>query len=108
MTAFIPLLSFAAERKSPAVAVTRISVLSTGKILLDGKDSTVAGVRRALASARVKNGTVWYYREKGQDEPAPAAIEVFKLIVENKLPISVSTKADFSDYVDEKGQSHPR
>jgi hypothetical protein len=36
------------------------------------------------------------------------AIEAFKLIVESKLPISLSTKSDFSDYVDEKGQSLPR
>ena len=108
LTVIMPLLSFAAERDSPAMRVTRVSVLSTGKVLLDGKDATVAEVRRSLESAKAKRGTVWYYRESGKGEPSSLAIEVFKLIVENKLPVSLSTKPDFSDYVDEKGLSRPR
>ena len=76
--------------------------------MLDGKDSTVAQVQKSLESARAKRGTVWYYRESGKGEPPAQAVEVFKLIVENELPVSLSTKADFSDYVDEKGQSQPR
>ena len=31
-----------------------------------------------------------------------------KLVVDKQLPISLSSKADFSDYVDRKGVSHPR
>jgi len=103
-----PQRSFALEPSWRASRVTRISVLSTGRVLLDGKDSSVAQVRKSLESARAKRGTVWYYRESGKGEPPAQAVEVFKLIVENKLPVSLSTKADFSDYVDEKGQSQPR
>lgn len=76
--------------------------------MLDGKESTLSEVRKALEGAKAKSGAVWYYRESGKGEPPPQAIEVFKLIVENKLPVSLSTKPDFSDYVDQKGQSHPR
>jgi hypothetical protein len=30
------------------------------------------------------------------------------MIIERKLPVSMSTKPDFSDYVDEQGKSRPR
>ena len=107
MAVLKPHLNFAADSNS-AMRVKRISVLSTGKVLLNDKDSTVAEVRRSLESASAGSTTVWYYRESGKGEPPPQAIEVFKLIVENKLPVSLSTKPDFSDYVDEKGLSRPR
>ncbi len=104
----MPLLSFAAEKNSLETRVKRISVLASGKILLGGKEATTAEVKRALERVKAKQGSVWYYRESGKGEPPAQAIEVFKLIVENKLPISLSTKPDFSDYVDEKGRSLPR
>jgi hypothetical protein len=93
---------------SPRTQITRISVLATGKILLDGKEAMIADVRRALERAKAERRSIWYYRESVGSEPPPQAIAVFELIVENNLPISLSTKPDFSDYVDEKGRSHPR
>ena len=104
----MPFLRFAAEKNSLETPVTRISVLASGKILLDGKEATIAEVRRALERVKAKRRTVWYYRESGKGEPPAHAIEIFKLIVENKLPISLSTKPDFSDNVDEKGRAWPR
>ena len=67
-----------------------------------------AEVKRALERVTAQRGTVWYYRESGKGEPPAQAIGVFKVIVENKPPISLSTKPDFSDYVDENGASLPR
>lgn len=105
---FLPLWGHAANKDSTRTPVIRISVLATGRVLLDGKEATIAEVRRALERAKAKKGAVWYYRESGKGEPPRQAVEVFKLIVENNLPISLSAKPDFSDYVDERGQSHPR
>jgi hypothetical protein len=100
--------SFAVTRNSPGRTVTRISVLSGGNVLLDGKEATISEVGRALEMAKTKQGAVWFYRESGRGEPPPVAIEIFKRVVESKLPVSLSTKPDFSDYVDEEGRSHPR
>jgi hypothetical protein len=36
------------------------------------------------------------------------AIEIVKLVVAHKLPISLSSKPDFSDYIDDEGHSHPQ
>jgi hypothetical protein len=96
------------EKNSPVPPIIRISVLASGKILLDGKETPFAAVKRELDKAKSGKSVVWYYRERSKGAPPTEAVEVFKLIVENKLPVSLSTKADFSDYVDEKGQSHPR
>ena len=108
MSRCLPGLSFAAENKFPGTLVRRISVLASGEILLDGKTASIAHVKRALEKMKAKTSMVWYYRESGRGEPPEQAIELFKLIVENKLPISLSTKPDFSDYVDENGISLPR
>jgi hypothetical protein len=55
-----------------------------------------------------EGGAVWYYRQNPESEPAPSDLAVVELVFKIGLPISMSSKPDFSDYVDGKGQSHPR
>jgi len=83
-------------------------VLSSGRILLEGKKATLARVKKALAKAQSARSAVWYYRESGKGEPPTEAIEIVKLVVAHKLPISLSSKPDFSDYIDDEGHSRPR
>jgi hypothetical protein len=99
---------YAAEMKADKNPVLRISVLASGKVLVDGKESSLAEVKKALGKARSQKAVVWYHRESGKGEPPQQAMEVIKLVIENNLPISMSSKPDFSDYIDDKGQSHPR
>ena len=103
---YLPL--HAADMKTDRNPVLRISVLTSGKVLLNGKESDLPDVKKALAKARSEKAFVWYYREGGKGEPPQQAMEVIKLVIENNLPISMSSKPDFSDYIDDKGQSHPR
>ena len=86
----------------------KISVLQSGQILIDGTESTIDQVEQRLAQLKSEGGTVWYYREAGQQEPPPEAMQIIKMVVENGLPISLSSKPDFSDYIGEDGQSRPR
>ena len=65
-------------------------------------------LQRALETARRDEGIVWYYRESAAQSPPQHALQVLNLVVQNQLRISLSSKPDFSDYVDSKGQSHPR
>jgi hypothetical protein len=51
---------------------------------------------------------VWYHRENPAGEPPPQGTAVIQLIIKHRLPVSMSTKPDFSDYVDDKGVSRPR
>jgi len=86
----------------------KISVLASGAILADGKPADLPQVEQMLAAAKENKGTIWYYREAASGGPPHAAKSVLNLIVQNKLPISLSSKPDFSDWVDAKGVSHPR
>jgi hypothetical protein len=51
---------------------------------------------------------VWYHRENPASEPPSQGQAVIQLIIKHQLPVSMSTKPDFSDYVDDKGVSRPR
>jgi hypothetical protein len=88
--------------------VVRISVFNSGKILLDGKQVSLRDLRRALEEAKERRKTVWFYRQSGGDKPPAEAVEVFQLIVAHQVPVSLSTKPDFSDYVDDRGVPQPR
>jgi hypothetical protein len=68
-------------------------------VLLDGKESSLPDIKKVLGKARSEKAVVWYYRESGKGEPPQQAMEVIKLVIENKLPISMASKPDFSDYI---------
>ncbi len=100
-----------AEHESSSATEERhveISVLMSGQILIDGIASTIDQVDERLTQLKSEGGTVWYYREAGQQEPPPEAMQIIKMVVENELPISLSSKPDFSDYIGEDGQPRPR
>jgi len=86
----------------------KISVLKSGKIMIDGNEATLTQAEQRLTRLKSEGGTVWYYREAGQQEPPPEAMQVIKLIADNRLPITLSGKPDFSDYIGEDGKSYPR
>lgn len=88
--------------------VLKISVFQSGKVLADGSEVTLDQLGERLKKHKEANGIVWYYREAGQQEPPPIAMEVLKLVVDNQLAISMSSKPDFSDAIDMNGRSHPR
>jgi len=88
--------------------VLKISVLSSGAILADGKSTDLLQLEQVLRAATESKSVVWYYREAAVGEPPPTARAILDLIIQNKLPISLSSKPDFSDWVDAKGVSHPR
>lgn len=104
---FLSLPLYGADMKSEKTPIVRLSVLKSGTILLDGKESNLPEIKKALGKAKLDNAVVWYYRENGKSEPPPQAMEVIELIIEHNLPISMSSKSDFSDYIDDKGQSRP-
>lgn len=105
----LPMLAFG-EKNSLHIEeqILKISVLSTNIVLLNGKKVGPNEMMSALSEAKKRNGVVWYYRENPEEEPPPAASQVIQIVIDNKLPISMSTKPDFSDYVDENGNSKPR
>jgi hypothetical protein len=88
--------------------VTRIRVSRDGEIWCDDVRTSLADLGPRLAQLRADQGVVWYYREEAGDNPAPEAMAVVRMVVEQRLPISMSTRADFGDVVQQDGTAVPR
>lgn len=90
----------------------RVAVLKDGKITVDGKTSTLDGLDARLSELDKTNGSVWYYREDSHRPPTGVAEQsmhdVFGLLVKHKRPVSFSYNADYSDTIDDQGNSSPR
>jgi hypothetical protein len=88
--------------------VGRIAVTAKGAVTFDGTTVTVDALRVRLADLRKRDGVVWYYREAASGPPPPQAAEVIKLVVEQRLAISMSTKPDYSDVLLPDGTTRAR
>jgi hypothetical protein len=89
-------------------SIAKVTALSSGKLLLNGQPSNLAAIESAFKLLSNTHGGVWYYREMSQTEPPREAMAIIDLVVKYRLPVSLSSKPDFSDYIDEKGDSRPR
>jgi hypothetical protein len=102
----------AAAQESPMQfdesVVGKIAVLQNGHVSFDGKAVTIEQLRAKLSQLRARNGVVWYYREAAQKEPPAIADQVIQAIIDKKLPVSLSTKPDFSTVVSSDGSVKPR
>ena len=102
LTLMIALPAAAAER------VAKIAVFSSGAVLLDGRPTSLPALDEELRKLKADNGVIWYHRESPASEPPPQGNAVIQMIIKHRLPVSMSAKPDFSDWVDEKGVSRPR
>lgn len=87
--------------------VARVAVLAGGELRLDGKAVSLDELDRALEKLP-KNGTIWYFRENPLEEPTAQAMATLERVMRHRLPISFSSRADYSDYIDDQGLAHPR
>jgi biopolymer transport protein ExbD len=87
--------------------VLMVKVTSSGDITADGQPVTLEQLSSQLTELKKSGGEVWYYRENPTGEPHANAMNVIKLVADNKLPVLLSAKPDFSDVLDDKGVSHP-
>jgi hypothetical protein len=93
---------------SAAERIARVAVFSSGAVQLDGRPTTLPVLDEELKKLRADNGVVWYHRQNPASEPPPQGTAVIQLIIKHQLPVSMSTKPDFSDYVDGQGVSRAR
>ncbi len=87
----------------------KLKVMSDGLILLDDKAVTLSSLRVYLAGVDPRASVVWYYRENPNvADPPPVALDVLDAVMKARIPISLSSRADFGDVIDNHGVSHPR
>lgn len=86
----------------------KISAFASDTLLLNGEPTDLDSLDQALTEAKAVNSVVYYYREAAAADASPKAMEVLNLAVKHQLPVTFSTKSDFSDYIDASGVPHPR
>jgi hypothetical protein len=91
--------SVSAPASSSNADVLKIAVFTDGRLAVNGKAASLDELRSSLKQLSGINGAVWYYREAGDQEPPPIAMEVMKAVVEARLPIRLSSRPDYSDSV---------
>ncbi len=92
----------------PATPV-KIKVMANGSLVLDGAPTTLQQLKDRISQCDPANNVVWYYRENSDaPEPPPVALDVLNVVMKQRIPISLSSKPDFSDVIDNAGVSHPR
>lgn len=91
----------------PNTPVMKIAVMADGRITIDGVSVTMNEVRSSLKELSEKKGVVWYYREAGQTDGSQHASDVIQAVVQNRLPIRLSGKPDYSDTIGPDGRPIP-
>lgn len=109
---FLALLSLIGLSANPAPAedhhhIARVAMLASGELRLDGKAISLDELDRALAKLP-EDGVIWYFRENPLEEPTAQAMATLEHLMQRRLPISFSSRADYSDYIDDQGVAHPR
>jgi hypothetical protein len=85
------------QQVDPNAPILKIWVFANGDLELEGKAATLDSVGVALRDLAVRKGVVFYGRESADQEPHPNGMGVIKLVADNRLPIRLSQKRDFSD-----------
>ena len=60
---------YTADMKAEKNPVLRISVLISGKVLLDGMERSLSEIQKVLDKAKSDKAAIWYYRESSSGEP---------------------------------------
>ena len=100
VAAFLLILALAAGHANAAGPVVKITVLTSGVVLVDGERTMVPLLEPELVALKARGGEVWYFREGDQAYPGPSGLTVFALLIKHRVPTSVSELPDFSDLVE--------
>jgi hypothetical protein len=83
----------------PNVPILKIALTLDGRITVDGSPATIESLRVSLRLLAPQKGVVWYYREEAQRPAPPLSKEIVMAVIENRLSIRLSSRADYSDAI---------
>jgi hypothetical protein len=93
------ILGFTFQLMADSQKVLKIAITASGQISADGRPTTVEALIPILRELAKNKGEVWYYREAPLADPHPNAMKVLSAIVDNNLPVRLSSKPDYSDSI---------
>jgi len=98
-------LALVTGHAAAAGPILRITVLTSGVVLVDGERTMVPLLEPELVALKARGGEVWYFREGDQPYPGPSGLTVFALLIKHRVHTSVSEAPDFSDLVERDRQA---
>jgi hypothetical protein len=110
VAAALPVCASAAMTECPGAIYVVMN--KQGDVQIDRKPVAIADVDRELARLRPAAHFVMYYRENAGVIPSGQASSnihaVMDSVMKLGLPLTLSSKPDFSDTIDGQGDSYPR
>jgi len=100
VAAVLLVLALATGYAAAAGPVLKITVLTSGVVLVDGERTMVPLLEPELVALKARGGEVWYFREGDQPYPGLSGLTVFALLIKHRVPTSLSELPDFSDLVE--------
>lgn len=88
----------------PNAPILKVAVMADGRITVGGSPATIDSLHASLKRLAEQKGVVWYYREGGQSAPPPQSAEVIQAVIQNRLPIKMSSRPDYSDAIGMDGR----
>ena len=88
--------------------VMKIAAYRSGRVTVDGVAAEPAQLPVTLARLRQRSGVVWLYQEGAEGDRHPNALLVARAIANARLPLSLSSRPDFSDELLADGTTRPR
>jgi hypothetical protein len=92
-----------------------VAVHADGRVTADGREATLEALQQSLSELKRNHGSVLYYREGANyghggagSKAHPKAVLFVRAIFDAHVPVSVSSKPDFSDVVLPDGTTKPR
>jgi hypothetical protein len=79
--------------------VTKVALMQDDVIVVNGVAMGIAELQRALATLKTAHGSVIYYREGSPAQPTSVELEVNKAVNDARVPLMISTEADFSTVI---------
>jgi hypothetical protein len=101
---YFQLIACSRPPMSVSAPILKIAVMADGRITVDGSPATIDSLRVSLKRLAEQRGIVWYYREAGEAKAPPESAEVIQAVIENRLPIRLSSRPDFSDAIGPDGK----
>jgi hypothetical protein len=86
--------------------IVKIWITKAGTVELNGRPAKLDAVGKALDDLVKQKGKVYYGRDDSEGPTPELSTKVIQLVIDRRLPIRLSTRKDFSDYVGEDGESH--
>ena len=84
---------------NPNVPILKIALMVDGRMTVDGMPATMESLRSSLRLLAERKGSFGITASRAERQAPPQSLEITKAVIENRLSIRLSSRADYSDAI---------